>query len=217
MFAAHRLDAVDDAEKAGLEGFGLPGRAAWSVRGKQPTEWCCDSLYQGLAGFLADLLDLLARPPWAHGAGVVLVVLLFLLAQLDLRAVARDDDGAGRLAAAQLWAGQVCGLAGLVDRRRRRGRAHVLVVDDGRGAVGVIGGWGNGRSGSGVGLLGRRHDAAAMVGVVGGEEWAWRAMVALPRWEQQRRWVGKVRSRYEVAASAAVRREGRAGYQAPAR
>lgn len=36
VFAAHRLDAVDDAEKAGLEGFGLPGRAAWLVRGKQP-------------------------------------------------------------------------------------------------------------------------------------------------------------------------------------
>lgn len=53
---------------------------------------------------------------------------------------------------------------------------------------------------------------------LGGEEDCWEYVcVPVPRCGGTGRWVGKVRSRYEVAASAAEQRERRADYQAPAR
>lgn len=92
-----------------------------------------DSLYQGLAGLLTHLLNLLAAPPGAHGPGVAVVVLLLL--ELDVGAVARYYDGAAALPAAEARARQLRGvlvhMAGLVllaDRRARRGGAHVVWV-----------------------------------------------------------------------------------------
>jgi hypothetical protein len=87
------------------------------------------SLYQGLAGLLAHLLNLLATPPRAHGARVVVVVLLLL--ELDVGAVARYYDGAARLSAAEARALQL-GRVLVADRGARRGGAHVVRI---RGAA----------------------------------------------------------------------------------
>lgn len=96
VFGPDYLDAVDDFHEAGLQLLGLAG--GMSVAVKHGVSDHDDSLNQSLAGFLAHLLNLLAAPPRAHGASIVVVV--FLLLELDLRAVARDDDGAARLPAA---------------------------------------------------------------------------------------------------------------------
>jgi hypothetical protein len=87
------------------------------------------SLYQCLARILAHLLDLFAAPSRAHGPCVAVIVLLLL--ELDVRAVARYYDGAARLAAAQTRALQRrirLGLVLLADGRARRGSRHVVGV-----------------------------------------------------------------------------------------
>lgn len=86
-------------------------------------------LYQRLSGVLPHLLDLLAASSRTHSPGIAVVVLLLL--ELDVRAVARYYDGAAGLSASQARAqGGVAGL-GLVlvaDRTRRRGSAHVVWI-----------------------------------------------------------------------------------------
>lgn len=93
-----------------------------------------DVLYQRLAGVLAHLLNLFAAAPGAHGAGVVVVVLLLL--HLDVGAVARDYDGAAGLSAAQARAGLQHGvwlaLVRVADGRRGRRGGHVVWI---RGAL----------------------------------------------------------------------------------
>jgi len=107
--------------------------------------WCCSCLcmqlrrgasvsgggllYQSLACVLAHLLNLLAASPRAHGPGVTVVVLLLL--ELDMRAVARDDDGTAGLSASQARAhGGVArlGLVLVADRAGAGGGAHVVRV-----------------------------------------------------------------------------------------
>ena len=98
---------------------------------------CCDRrgwrqgclLDEGLAGVLAHLLNLLAAPARAHGAGVAIVVLLLL--ELDVGAVARNDDGAARLSASEARAhGGVTALwvVLVAERGAGRGGAHVVWV-----------------------------------------------------------------------------------------
>jgi hypothetical protein len=70
------------------------------------------SLDQCLARILTHLLNLLAAPSRAHGPGVAVIVLLLL--ELDVGAVARYYDGAARLAAAQTRALQCRIRLGLV-------------------------------------------------------------------------------------------------------
>lgn len=50
------------------------------------------SLYECLPCILTHLLNLLATPPWAHSPSVAIIVLLLL--ELDIGAVARYYDGA---------------------------------------------------------------------------------------------------------------------------
>jgi hypothetical protein len=86
-------------------------------------------LDEGLTSVLAHLLNLLAAPARAHSAGVAIVVLLLL--ELDVRAVARDDDGAARLSASQARAhGGVTAfwVVLVADRRAGGGGAHVVGV-----------------------------------------------------------------------------------------
>jgi hypothetical protein len=88
-----------------------------------------DLLYQSLACVLAHLLNLLAASSRAHGPGVTIVVLLLL--ELDMGAVARDDDGAAGLSAPQARAhGGVArlGLVLVADRAGAGGGAHVVRV-----------------------------------------------------------------------------------------
>ena len=88
-----------------------------------------DLLNQGLARVLAHLLNLLAASSRAHGPGVTVVVLLLL--ELDMGAVARDDDGAAGLSAPQARAhGGVAslGLVLVADRAGAGGGAHVVRV-----------------------------------------------------------------------------------------
>lgn len=54
-------------------------------------------LYQSLSGVLAHLLNLLTASSWAHSAGVAVVILL--LFELNMGAVARYYDGAAGLPA----------------------------------------------------------------------------------------------------------------------
>ena len=86
-------------------------------------------LYEGLAGILAHLLDLLAAPSRAHGAGIAVVVLLLL--ELDVGAVARYYDGAAGLPASQARAQRGVASLGAVlvaDRAGAAGGAHVVWV-----------------------------------------------------------------------------------------
>jgi hypothetical protein len=87
-----------------------------------------DLLYQSLACVLAHLLNLLAASSRAHGPGVTVVLLLL---ELDMGAVARDDDGAAGLSAPQARAhGGVArlGLVLVADRAGAGGGAHVVRV-----------------------------------------------------------------------------------------
>jgi hypothetical protein len=94
--------------------------------------WECYSLYQCLSRILAHLLNLLAASSRAHGPGVAVIVLLLL--ELDVGAVARYYNGSARLAAAQArsWLeGRVgLGVVLLAHRGTRRGGRHVVGVGE---------------------------------------------------------------------------------------
>jgi hypothetical protein len=189
------LDAVDNFHEASLELLGLSGGGGGGQLNDQgssaetdpssydvgaiggtattPTKllravYGCvvgvHSLYQCLSRVLAHLLNLLAASARAHGPGVAIVVLLLL--ELDVGAVARYYDGAARLAAAQArprLQGRVgLGLVLLAHRGTRRGGRHVVGVGQ---AAGVVLG---GRRVGCEGDLGREgHPLQIMCGSVG--------------------------------------------------
>jgi hypothetical protein len=86
------------------------------------------SLDESLTCILTHLLNLFTAPPRAHGPRVAVVILL--LFDLDVGAVAVYYDGAARLSAAQARPWVQCGVLHLriADARGRRGGRHVVRI-----------------------------------------------------------------------------------------
>jgi hypothetical protein len=89
-----------------------------------------DSLYQCLSRVLAHFLNLLTTPSGAHSPGIAVIVLL--LFELDIGAVARYYDCAARLPASKTGSWLQSGIAlreiVLGDGRARRRDGHVVWV-----------------------------------------------------------------------------------------
>lgn len=119
----------------------------------------CNLLRQHGARLSAHLLQILGIPPRTHATRIVGVKDLVALLQLDVGAVARDDDGAAALSRAHLGASQWLGLLVFVQRTGGGG---------GRGEVIIVlcreAGWRRRVLGGGNGCGGRGHGGRLRVG-----------------------------------------------------
>lgn len=154
----------------------------WLRREAQAARWEGEySLNQSLTGLLAHLLDLFAAPPGAHGPRIAIVVLL--LFELDLGAVAWYYDGAAGLPATQPGTAKLgrVYIVRVAEGGAGGCRAHVVCVGDA-----TFGRWWEGSCGLSV-----HYNREGML------------------WVGEQRWMGPL----EASSSSAVGSSGAGGRQ----